>query len=299
MESGEKERKQLAKESVNWRCPDCGGGGEEEALKLAYEEAQSSGKKEDSEVPAELKLGYKDEMEKKKEPPASSDVPQDRPKNVEVAGTNTLPSSSTTASAAATEPSSSESSSTLIPNTSQQPSIINGNVSTTPTPTIPIQTSQPTITTSSTDADRLLLYAQEQAQTLGQGDPRIVDYYTRAILNNMLLSSPTFPTTASSSFQPYPASTSDAQPTAAYPYYPPTGVPQMNMMSYPYTSPLQPPMGIPVAGAAIGSGEVAAVAAAAPIHTFLHPQQDRGTAWLDIAIGILLGLLSILVLRKV
>ncbi|EPS44759.1 hypothetical protein H072_1278 [Dactylellina haptotyla CBS 200.50] len=58
-------RRLLATKSCDYKCPECGGGGEEEAMKVE-ENASDSAKAED-EVPPELRFGYKDQMKPKKE----------------------------------------------------------------------------------------------------------------------------------------------------------------------------------------------------------------------------------------
>ncbi|KAF3923508.1 hypothetical protein ABW21_db0209103 [Orbilia brochopaga] len=56
-------RKDLAAKSVSYKCPDCGGGGEEEAMKVS-EEAASAASERDV-VPDLLRFGYKDQMQPK------------------------------------------------------------------------------------------------------------------------------------------------------------------------------------------------------------------------------------------
>lgn len=80
LDTSEVVRRRLAGESRAWRCPGCGGRANEdiireceEAAKAAEQEEEDGGssssggaakKSKDVEVPAELKLGFRDEMEK-------------------------------------------------------------------------------------------------------------------------------------------------------------------------------------------------------------------------------------------
>lgn len=77
LDTSEAVRRRLAGESLAWRCTGCGGRTNEEiikeceeAAKAAEEEAQANGesssaiKKSEVEIPAELKMGFRDEMEK-------------------------------------------------------------------------------------------------------------------------------------------------------------------------------------------------------------------------------------------
>lgn len=59
-------RKQLAAQSRRWRCPGCGGRANEDIMRECEEEAAKAADTgaKDVEVPAELKLGFRDEMEK-------------------------------------------------------------------------------------------------------------------------------------------------------------------------------------------------------------------------------------------
>ncbi|KAJ6260501.1 Ubiquitin-conjugating enzyme [Drechslerella dactyloides] len=80
-------RKDLAAKSVSYKCPDCGGGGEEDAMKVSEEEASAASKRDV--VPDELRFGYKDQMKSSKnwdnenaessasDPNASSSVPSE------------------------------------------------------------------------------------------------------------------------------------------------------------------------------------------------------------------------------
>lgn len=76
MEMGKEERLRLARESRRWRCLGCGGKSGEDILKEEAEKVEREGKKKveggggsgggggGEEVPPELKMGFKDEMEK-------------------------------------------------------------------------------------------------------------------------------------------------------------------------------------------------------------------------------------------
>lgn len=59
-------RKALAMKSREYKCPECGGGGEEEAMKIP-EEAEGSSSNPEPEIPPELRFGYKDEMKPHKD----------------------------------------------------------------------------------------------------------------------------------------------------------------------------------------------------------------------------------------
>ncbi|KAF3939384.1 hypothetical protein ABW19_dt0208742 [Dactylella cylindrospora] len=52
-------RRELAKKSIDYRCPECGGGGEEEGMKIPEEGGSSE---QQVEIPAELRFGYKDQL---------------------------------------------------------------------------------------------------------------------------------------------------------------------------------------------------------------------------------------------
>ncbi|KAK6505141.1 hypothetical protein TWF481_007062 [Arthrobotrys musiformis] len=56
-------RREYAVQSRDFRCSECGGGGEEEAMKIPEDGEGSS----EPEVPPELRFGYKDEMKPRKE----------------------------------------------------------------------------------------------------------------------------------------------------------------------------------------------------------------------------------------
>ncbi|ORY71095.1 ubiquitin-conjugating enzyme/RWD-like protein [Pseudomassariella vexata] len=71
--TGEEVRRRLARESRGWKCNGCGGRSNEEILRESEElwrereKQEGVGKKrEEVEVPAELKMGFRDEMEKEK-----------------------------------------------------------------------------------------------------------------------------------------------------------------------------------------------------------------------------------------
>jgi ubiquitin-conjugating enzyme E2 J1 len=77
MDTSEAVRRRLARESGGWKCAVCGGGKtnreimaeQEEAVKKADEERVAKGEERDQgavEVPKELKMGFRDEMEKAK-----------------------------------------------------------------------------------------------------------------------------------------------------------------------------------------------------------------------------------------
>ncbi|KAF3096976.1 hypothetical protein TWF102_006425 [Orbilia oligospora] len=57
-------RKDLAAKSRDFRCSECGGGGEEEEMKIPED---GEGGSSEPEVPPELRFGYKDEMKSSKE----------------------------------------------------------------------------------------------------------------------------------------------------------------------------------------------------------------------------------------
>ncbi|KAK3327342.1 ubiquitin-conjugating enzyme/RWD-like protein [Cercophora scortea] len=73
LETSEAVRRRLADESVGWRCGACGKGNADimrecEAAAREHAEAAGDGEKQaEVEVPAELKMGWKDEMDKAKE----------------------------------------------------------------------------------------------------------------------------------------------------------------------------------------------------------------------------------------
>lgn len=71
LDTSEAVRKRLAGESRSWKCNGCGGRTNEEVIKECEEaakaveaEGSASGAKTEVEVPAELKMGFRDEMEK-------------------------------------------------------------------------------------------------------------------------------------------------------------------------------------------------------------------------------------------
>lgn len=77
MDTSEAVRRRLAQESGGWKCAVCGGGKtnreimeeQEEAVKRAEEERVAKGETKDEkevEVPQELKMGFRDEMEQAK-----------------------------------------------------------------------------------------------------------------------------------------------------------------------------------------------------------------------------------------
>lgn len=66
MEMGKDERLRLARESRRWRCLGCGGKSGEDILKEEAEKVEREGKKVEGggeELPPELRMGFKDEME--------------------------------------------------------------------------------------------------------------------------------------------------------------------------------------------------------------------------------------------
>lgn len=66
MEMGREERLRLARESRRWRCFGCGGKTGEDILREEAEKVEREGKKAEGggeEVPPELRMGFKDEME--------------------------------------------------------------------------------------------------------------------------------------------------------------------------------------------------------------------------------------------
>lgn len=66
LESSEGVRRLLAGESARWRCNGCGGRSNEEVLKEQEELARAmEGKKEEEKVPEQLKLGYREDIERK------------------------------------------------------------------------------------------------------------------------------------------------------------------------------------------------------------------------------------------
>jgi len=74
LESGDAVRRAMASESVGWRCAGCGGrtnrevlGEQEELARKMEEEAVGNGRerKEEEKVPEELKLGYREDIERK------------------------------------------------------------------------------------------------------------------------------------------------------------------------------------------------------------------------------------------
>lgn len=71
LDTSEAVRKRLAGESHAWRCAGCGGRTNEEiikeceeAAKVAETDEEGGSKSKDVEIPTELKLGFRDEMEK-------------------------------------------------------------------------------------------------------------------------------------------------------------------------------------------------------------------------------------------
>lgn len=73
LDTSDAHRRRLASESRAWRCPGCGGRTNEEIIRETEEAARAaeaeggegaSGASADVEVPAELKMGFRDEMEK-------------------------------------------------------------------------------------------------------------------------------------------------------------------------------------------------------------------------------------------
>lgn len=81
MDLSESARRKLAGESVGWRCSGCGGrtNGEvlkeaEEAWRAKEEEEGGGSEAKEVEVPSELKMGWRDEMGKKKEEKEEEDA---------------------------------------------------------------------------------------------------------------------------------------------------------------------------------------------------------------------------------
>lgn len=67
MEMGEAERKRLAEESKVWRCAGCGGKTNDDILKAQEEEAGETAESSQSDIPEELRFGFKDEMKSEKD----------------------------------------------------------------------------------------------------------------------------------------------------------------------------------------------------------------------------------------
>ncbi|MCJ1300283.1 hypothetical protein MMC08_003079 [Hypocenomyce scalaris] len=159
LEMGEQGRARLARESRGWRCVGCGGRSNEEILKECDERAEhSKGDRKEETVPDELRLGYRDELEKNEEGEGKEKVLP--------AAVDPITPTSTSATLGLT-PSSSQSSIPAIPPSSesvllsQPPSRPRPGTTSTatpvtqPTPSIPITTSsssQPTTTSSSSTA---------------------------------------------------------------------------------------------------------------------------------------------------
>lgn len=67
MTAGEEVRKRLARESRGWRCAGCGGRSNEEVMQeLAERCAEEGGSKEEERVPDELRLEFRDQLDKEK-----------------------------------------------------------------------------------------------------------------------------------------------------------------------------------------------------------------------------------------
>lgn len=155
MEMGKEERLRLATESRRWRCFGCGGKSGEDILKEEAEKVEKEGKKVQGgggggeEVPPELRMGFKDEMENggsrgnSKTPEPSSGAVGDSPsiRSTPITSTTTSvsnpsppqPQNAATFSSS-TSSSSSSSSQIQSPPTSSTTSSTNSSTTTTPPP---------------------------------------------------------------------------------------------------------------------------------------------------------------------